>query len=86
MRSLLEVLNAFGQGLSVAAAVRRYAKQASGQLLELYRQELYRQERRERVGFNSRAPYQSIVTQRLGPEASRAGEIVRRADQSFTDW
>jgi hypothetical protein len=53
MRSLLEVLNAFGQGLFVAAAERRYAKQASAQLLELYRQE-----RRERVGLNSRALYQ----------------------------
>ena len=81
MRSLLEVWNEFSQRLLVSRAERRYAKEASSQLLELYRQE-----RRGRPELNPRALYQSIVAQRLGPQSGRAGEIVRRAEESFTDW
>ena len=81
MRSLLEVWNEFRQRLLVSRAERRYAKEASSQLLELYRQE-----RRGRPELNPRALYQSIVAQRLGPQSGRAGEIVRRAEESFTDW
>jgi hypothetical protein len=82
MRSLPEVLNAFGQRLFVAAAERRHAKQT--QCPPIF--ELYRHDRCERVRSNSRALYQRIVAQCLGAEASRAGEFVRRAEQSFTGW
>jgi hypothetical protein len=81
VRSLLEVWNEYSQRLFVARAERRYAKVASSQLLELYRQE-----RRGRPELNRRALYQSIVAQRLGPQSGRSGEIVRRAEESFTDW
>jgi hypothetical protein len=81
MRSLLEALNECTQRLFVARAERRYAKEASAQLLELYRQES-----REHPELNPRSLYQSIVAQRLGPQSSRAGEIVRRAEESFSDW
>jgi len=77
----LEELNEYGQGLVLARAERRYAKDASAKLLELYRQE-----RRERPELNRRALYLSIVARRLGPQAARAGEVVRRAEESFTDW
>jgi hypothetical protein len=81
MRALIEVLNAYGQRLFVARAERHYAKQASAQLLALYRRE-----RRERPELNPRALYQSIAAQRLGRQAGRAGELIRRAEESFTDW
>jgi len=79
--TLREVLNEYGRGLLAARAERRYAEQASAQLLQLYRQE-----RRKHPELNHRALYQSIVAQRLGPQAGRATEIVRRAEESFTDW
>src|SRR5215469_2867852 len=72
--TLREVLNEYGQGILAARTERRYAREASGQLLELYRKE-----RRERRELNHRALYQSIVAQRLGPQARRAAEIIRRA-------
>jgi len=81
MRSLLGVFNEYGRRLLGARAERRYAKQASAQLLYLYRQE-----RHEHPELNPRALYQSVVAQRLGPQAGRAGELVRRAEESFTDW
>ena len=81
MRSLLVVLSEYGQGLLAARAERRFAKETSAQLLELYRQE-----RRGGQELNPRALYQSIVARHLGPQAGRATEIVRRAEESFTDW
>jgi hypothetical protein len=81
IQEALAVLSEYGQGLLLARAERRYAKQASTQLLELYKQE-----RRDHPELNPRALYQSIVAHRLGPQAGRAAEIVRRADESFTDW
>jgi hypothetical protein len=81
LQEALEVLNEYGQGLVLARAERRYAKQASTQLLTLYRRE-----RRDHPEVSSRELYQSIVAQRLGPQAGRAAEIVRRAEESFTDW
>src|SRR5205807_417503 len=33
-----------------------------------------------------RVLYEGVVAQRLGSDASRAGEIVRRAEESFTEW
>ena len=81
MRSLLVILNEYGQGLLAARAERRFAEETSAQLLELYRQE-----RRGGQELNPRALYQSVVAQRLGPQAGRAGELVRRAEESFTHW
>jgi len=36
--------------------------------------------------MSKRALYQNIVADRLGPQAVRADELVRRAEESFTDW
>jgi len=36
--------------------------------------------------MSKRALYQNIVAHRLGPQAVRADELVRRAEESFTDW
>src|ERR1700751_3073262 len=81
MASLLELLNEYGQRLFVARTERRYAERASAQLLELYRRA-----RHEHPELLRRALYRNIVAQRLGPEARRADELVRRAEQSFADW
>ena len=80
MRSLREVLNDYSRRLFVSHSERRYAKRASAELLDLYWQQ--RRQRRQMA----RALYQSIVAQRLGPQAGRAAELVRRAEESFTDW
>ena len=81
MLILREVLNKCAQGVLAAHAERRYARQASARLLELYKTQ-----HREHRELNPRALYQSIVAQRLGPQASRAAEVIRRAEESFTDW
>jgi hypothetical protein len=81
MRSLREMLGDRSRLLFLAHAERRYARQAATQLLELY----WRQ-RGEHPDLKPRALYQSVVAQRLGPQANRAAEIVRRAEESFTDW
>jgi len=81
MRSLREMLNDLSRRLFLAHAERRYARQAATQLLELY----WRQ-RSEHPDLKPRALYQSVVAQRLGPQANRAAQIVRRAEESFTDW
>jgi len=47
---------------------------------------LYEQKRRQHPGMSGRALYQAIVAQRLGPQAVRANELIRRAEESFTDW
>jgi hypothetical protein len=62
-------------------AERRYARQASTELLELFR--LVHGEQPELSG---RALYQAVIARRLGANEKRAGEIVRRAEESFTDW
>ena len=67
--------------LFAAQAERRYTRQAAMQLLELYRQQ-----HREHPDVSPRALYESVVAQRLGPDATRAAEVVRRAEESFTDW
>ncbi len=81
MRSLRKLLDGGAQRVLVAHAERSYAKQASAQLLELYRRE-----RREHPDLTGRGLYQSVVARRLGNESHRAGEIIRRAEESFTDW
>jgi hypothetical protein len=37
-------------------------------------------------GSEKKALYENIVTLRLGTQASRAAQIVLRAEESFTDW
>ena len=64
-----------------AYAERRYAKQASEQLLELYRRE-----QRAHPDLKKKALYESVVTQRIGAQTGRAAQIVLRAEESFTDW
>ena len=69
-------------GLFVAHDERRYAKEASQQLLELF----WRQQR-EHPELKGRALYEAVVARRLGANPTiSAAEIVRRAEQSFTDW
>ena len=81
MRSLRERLKEYGEGLFIARAERRYAKLAAANLVGLYWQH-----RRERPDVSRRALYHSVVAQRLGPQANRAAEVIRRAEESFTDW
>src|SRR5438067_3780288 len=64
--------------LFVAHAERKYARQASTQLLDLYWQQ-----RGAQPDLADRVLYEGVVAQRLGPDASRAGEIIRRAEESF---
>ncbi len=68
-------------GVFVEHAERHYARQASTQLLELYWRE-----HREHPDLSGRALYQAVIARRLGPDASGAADIVRRAEESFTDW
>jgi hypothetical protein len=62
-------------------AERRFARQVSAELLQLYQQQ-----RREHPEMSGRALYQEIVAQRLSPQAVNANQLVRRAEESFTDW
>ena len=77
MRSLARNLGVF-----VAYAERRYAKEASEQLLELFHSE-----QREHPELKGRALYEAVIARRLGanPPIS-AANIVRRAEESFADW
>jgi hypothetical protein len=77
MRSLVRSLGVF-----VAYAERRYAKEASEQLLELFRRE-----QQEHPELKGRALYEAVIARRLGanPRIS-AANIVRRAEESFADW
>jgi hypothetical protein len=69
-------------GLFAGPAERRYAKEASEQLLDLVRRE-----QREHPELKGRALYEAVTARRLGlnPPVS-ATEIVRRAEESFADW
>jgi hypothetical protein len=69
-------------GLFVAHGERRYAKEASEQLLELFWRE-----RRNRPELTGQALYEAVIAQRLGSQAAiSASEIVKRAEESFADW
>jgi len=81
MWSLRAMLTEGRRYLFAPRSERRFARQASVELLELYKQQ-----RRQHPDMNGRALYQEIVAQRLGPQAIRANELVRRAEESFTDW
>jgi hypothetical protein len=65
----------------VTLGEKRYARQASRELLDLFWLE-----QREHPELNGRSLYQAVVARRLGPNAARAAEVVRRAEESFTDW
>jgi hypothetical protein len=80
-RSLRAMFDEWRRFLFGARAERRFAQHASAQLLELYRQQ-----RRAHPEMNKRALYQSIVARYLGPQAISADALVRRAEESFTDW
>ena len=62
-------------------AERRYARRASTELLELFHRV-----RSELPELSGRALYQAVIARRLGANEKRAGEILRRAEESFTDW
>ena len=69
-------------GLFAAFSERRYAKRASRELLELLHAE-----QRAHPELKGRALYEAVIARRLGPSgASRASQIVLRAEESFTDW
>jgi hypothetical protein len=69
-------------GLFAGSAERRYARRASEQLLDLFRQE-----QREHPDLNGRALYEAVAARRLGAKPRvGAAEIVRRAEESFADW
>ncbi len=68
-------------GIFSAQAERRYATQASKELLELFRAV-----QRDHPELSGRGLYRAVVAQRLAPDHQRAEEIVRRAEASFTDW
>ena len=68
-------------GVFIAHDERRYARQASRELLELYGRE-----HREHPELTGRSLYEAVLARRLGPGTSNAATIVRRAEESFTDW
>lgn len=69
-------------GLFAGTAERHYARRASEQMLDLFRQE-----RREHPDLSGRVLYEAVAARRLGakPRLS-AAEVVRRAEESFADW
>ncbi len=76
MRPLRKLLAEGAQRLFVAHEERSYARCWK----------LYERARREHPDLNGRSLYQSVVAERLGSESRRAPEIIRRAEESFTDW
>ena len=64
-----------------APAERRYARQASRELLELLRAVA-----REHPELSGRMLYRAVIARRLGCDDRKAAEIVLRAEDSFTDW
>src|SRR5579862_6256543 len=69
-------------GVFIKCAERRYAREASEQLLKLFWGE-----RRERPELKARALYEAVIARRLGANLTiSAADIVRRAEQSFAAW
>ncbi|HET7755668.1 MAG TPA: hypothetical protein VFK87_00280 [Steroidobacteraceae bacterium] len=60
---------------------RRFARHASKELLDLFHAA-----QREHPELSGRPLYQEVVARRLGPDHKRAAEIIRHAEESFTDW
>ena len=69
-------------GLFAAHRERRYAKAASQQLLGLFWRE-----QREHPELKGKPLYEAVIARRLSPNPALSPvEIVRRAEESFTDW
>jgi hypothetical protein len=68
-------------GIFSAQAERRYARQASKELLALFRAV-----QREHLELSGRTLYRAVIARRLGCDDRKAAEIVLRAEESFTDW
>jgi hypothetical protein len=68
-------------GVFVARSERRYAREASTQLLKLLQSKQHQQ-----PDLSRRALYEAVIAERLGPDAAKAAEVIRRAEESFTDW
>jgi len=68
-------------GVFVARSERRYAREASTQLLKLFQSK-----QRQHPELSRRALYEAVIAERLGPDGARAAEVIRRAEESFTDW
>ena len=83
MRNTLSRLRRFQRnlGVFVARSERRYAREASTQLLKLFQRK-----QRQHPGLSRRAMYEAVIAERLGPDAGKAAEVIRRAEESFTDW
>jgi hypothetical protein len=64
-----------------AQAERRYAKHTAEELLELFRAI-----EREHPELSGRELYRAVIAKRLGSDAQRAAQVVRRAEESFADW
>ena len=65
----------------IALAEKRFARHASRELLDLFWLE-----QREHPELSGRSLYEAVVARRLGPNAARAAEVIRHAEESFTDW
>lgn len=73
---------AYHLGIFVAHSERRYAREASAQLLKLFRLE-----QREHPDLKGRALYEAVIARRLGANPTvKPAEIVRHAEESFADW
>ena len=68
-------------GFFSALAERRYAKQASTELLRLFRAVQH-----ERPELSARALYQAVIALRVGANERTAAQIVLRAEESFAHW
>ena len=72
----------YSLGLFAAHRERRYAKAASRQLLGLFWSE-----QREHPELKGKPLYEAVIARRLNPNPALSPvEIVRRAEESFTDW
>ena len=83
IRNTLSRLRQFQRklGVFVARSERRYVREASTQLLKLFQST-----QRQQPDLNRRALYEAVIAERLGPNAAKAAEVIRRAEESFTDW
>ena len=68
-------------GIFSARAERRFARQASTELLELFRVV-----QREHPELSGRTLYRAVIARRLRSDDRKAAEIVLRAEETFADW
>ena len=60
---------------------RRYARQQSAELCEIYRRH-----REENPALSKEALYEKVVVERLRCSPAHARDVIRGADQSFAQW